>query len=263
WCGPAAKVDLYRPQLHYDWHWDWNTGNGDMGNQGIHQMDIARWFLGEGEISPRVMSIGGRLGYDDAGNTPNTQIVYHDYKTAPLIFETRGLGKDVEFRGSKIGVVVQCENGYVVVPSYTSAIAYDADGKEIKKWSGGGDHFGNFLKAVRSRKREDLNAEILEGHISSALCHTGNISHQVGKKASARDIEADCKGNAQWADSFERMAKHLDANEVDIDGSVLTLGPWLEFDTKAETITNNDEAKPLVTREYRKPYVVPDLSAAT
>ncbi|MCA9032365.1 MAG: Gfo/Idh/MocA family oxidoreductase, partial [Planctomycetaceae bacterium] len=72
WCGPAEKVDLYRPKLHYDWHWDFNTGNGDMGNQGIHQMDIARWFLGEQELSPRVMSIGGRLGYDDAGNTPNT-----------------------------------------------------------------------------------------------------------------------------------------------------------------------------------------------
>lgn len=263
WCGPAAMEPIYRPRLHYDWHWDFNTGNGDMGNQGIHQMDIARWFLGEAEISPRVMSIGGRVGYDDAGNTPNTQIVYHDYEKAPLIFETRGLGKDVNYRGSKIGVVIQCEKGYVVVPSYTSAIAYDDKDKEIKKWSGGGNHFGNFLDAVKSRKREDLNAEILDGHISSALCHTGNISHRVGQKASASDIKADCQGDPLMSDSFERMAKHLDANEVDIDGSVVTLGPWIEFDTKAETITNNDEAKPLVTREYRKPYVVPDLTAST
>ena len=263
WCGPAAMVPLYRPRLHYDWHWDFNTGNGDMGNQGIHQMDIARWFLGEAAISPRVMSIGGRVGYDDAADTPNTQIVYHDYEKAPLIFETRGLGKDVNYRGSKVGVVIQCENGHVVVPSYTSAIAYDTDGKEIKKWSGGGNHFGNFLDAVRSRKRSDLNAEILDGHLSSALCHTGNISHQVGQKASKGDIESACKGNPQLSDSFERMAKHLDANEVDVDGSVLTMGPWLEMNTKAETFTNNDDAQKLVSREYRKPYVVPDLSATT
>ena len=91
WCGPAEKKDLYRPKLHYDWHWDWNTGNGDMGNQGIHQMDIARWFLGEPALAPRVVSIGGRLGYEDAGNTPNTQVVYLAYEKAPLIFETRGL----------------------------------------------------------------------------------------------------------------------------------------------------------------------------
>src|SRR4030095_11119215 len=126
WCGPAEKHDLYRPKLHYDWHWDWNTGNGDAGNQGIHQMDIARWFLGEQAIAPRVIAIGNRLGYSDAGNTPNTQIVFLAYDTAPLIFETRGLprskvaqgseGKwDLDamdsMRGSRVGVLVQCENG--------------------------------------------------------------------------------------------------------------------------------------------------------
>ena len=129
WCGPAEKRDLLRPKLHYDWHWDFNTGNGDMGNQGIHQMDIARWFLGYDTISPRVLSIGGRLGYDDAGDTPNTQTVIHDYPEAPLIFETRGLPKAKQFqtpvvstsekfwdrnmdryRGSQIGVIIQCEN---------------------------------------------------------------------------------------------------------------------------------------------------------
>ena len=86
WCGPAEKRELYRPKLHYDWHWDFNTGNGDMGNQGIHQMDIARWFLGYETISPRVLSIGGRLGYEDAGDTPNTQTVIHDYPGAAADF---------------------------------------------------------------------------------------------------------------------------------------------------------------------------------
>src|SRR5438876_9852138 len=77
WSGPAPKTPLMRTKLHYDWHWVWPTGNGDLGNQGIHQMDIARWFLSEPELSPRVFSIGGRLGYVDDGQTPNTQIIVH------------------------------------------------------------------------------------------------------------------------------------------------------------------------------------------
>ena len=195
WCGPAEKVGLYRPRLHYDWHWDFNTGNGDMGNQGAHQMDVARWFLGENALSPRVISIGGRLGYDeyrDAGNTPNTQIAYHDYPSAPLIFETRGLPSfkaaqsgswrkhTDNYRGAQVGVLVQCEGGYVLVPDYVSATAFDNDGRIIRTWKGDGkvlvkNHVANFIKAVRSRNAADLTADIHEGHLSSALCHTAAI----------------------------------------------------------------------------------------
>ena len=272
WCGPAAKVDLYRPKLHYDWHWDWNTGNGDMGNQGIHQMDIARWFLGENELSPRIMSVGGRLGYEDAGNTPNTQVVIHDYANAPLIFETRGLPKDKasqgdglwgknmdNYRGSQIGVIVQCEQGYVVIPSYSACKAFDNDGKEVKSWSGGGNHYANFVKAVRSRNHEDLNADILDGHLSSALCHTGGVSHVLGRKATAAQVAEAIGSNALLADSFDRMASHLRANEVDIDQvASLSLGPWLEMDPATETFTGNSDATPLLTRDYRAGYVVPE-----
>jgi predicted dehydrogenase len=91
WCGPAPMGDLRRGKLHYDWHWQWDYGNGDLGNQGIHQMDIARWFLGEMALAPVVWSIGGRLGYEDDGQTANTQIIYQGYEKAPLIFEVRGL----------------------------------------------------------------------------------------------------------------------------------------------------------------------------
>ncbi len=274
WCGPAAKVDLYRPRLHYDWHWDWNTGNGDKGNQGIHQMDIARWFLGEATLSPRVMSIGGRLGYDDAGNTPNTQVVYHEYANAPLIFETRGLPKDKasqddglwgksmdEYRGSRVGVIVQCENGYVVTPSYTGSQAFTNDGEVIKTWKGGADHYANFVAAVRSRKHEDLNADILDGHLSSALCHTGGISHVLGKKATAAQIEEHVARNALLADSFARMAHHLRANGVNVDEAVVSLGPWLDMDPETEIFGRNEGANALLTRNYRPGYVVPECPA--
>src|SRR6266511_698526 len=91
WCGLAPTDPIRRKRFHYDWHWFWNYGCGDLGNQGIHQMDIARWFLGVNELSPRIVSLGGRLGYDDDGETANTQVIYHDYAKAPLIFEVRGL----------------------------------------------------------------------------------------------------------------------------------------------------------------------------
>src|SRR3989449_5594545 len=128
WCGPAPMGPLMRKRLHYDWHWVWPTGNGDLGNQGIHQMDIARWFLGVNELSPRVFSVGGRLGYMDDGETPNTQIVYHDYPKAPLIFEVRGLpertgAKNMDkYKGGSVAVIIECEGGYVLVPNYNAAI---------------------------------------------------------------------------------------------------------------------------------------------
>ncbi len=271
WCGPAAKVDLFRPKLHYDWHWDFNTGNGDLGNQGIHQMDIARWFLGEKTLSPRVMAIGGRLGYDDAGDTPNTEIIFHDYDKAPLIFEVRGLPKSGldwktgmdNYRGAGVGVVVQCEGGHMVIPNYYSTSAHDKDGKSIKSWRETDPmtpHVANFIACVRSGKSSELFADIEEGHLSSGLCHTGNISYRLGKKAKADDIRQQIKSHKEGSASFERMAEHLSKNGIDIKDETVTIGPWLSMDVKTEKFTNNEAANKLLTRPYRDAYVVPDLS---
>jgi predicted dehydrogenase len=277
WCGPAEKEDLYRGRVHYDWHWVWNTGNGDMGNQGIHEMDRARWFLGEPAVAPRVVSIGGRLGYSDAGNTPNTQMVYFDYPNAPLIFETRGLPSSKQgqqrwersmdrFRGSGVGVVVQCEKGYVLTPDYRSATAFDKDGKQIKQWRVNYDelaaHLANWLSAVVSRDASKLNQPIESGHVSSALCHLGGISHRLGKPATAAAIADRIKGNDLLSMSFDRMAAHLRANDVEIDGGsgAITLGEWLEVDPKTETFANNDAANALRARaKQRDGFAVPEI----
>lgn len=269
WCGPAPLNDepLMRQKFHYDWHWIWATGNGDLGNQGIHQMDLGRWALGVDHLSPRVWSIGGRLGYDDDGQTPNTQIVFHDYEKAPFIFEVRGLpsapnpnGKETmdNLRGASIGVIVECENGSVVIGSYEAAVAYDKDGKEIKRFKGGASHYENFIQAVKSRKHTDLNADILEGHLSSALCHTGNISYLLGKKISADKMLARIKSEKEASESLGRMLEHLKVNNVDLKTAKLALGPILEMDPKTERFTNNKEANKLLTRKYRKPYVIND-----
>jgi predicted dehydrogenase len=263
WCGPAPKEPLMRKKLHYDWHWVWPTGNGDLGNQGIHQMDMGRWALGETALSPRVLSVGGRLGYVDDGTTPNTMIVFHDYPAAPLIFEVRGLpagaeDKDMDkYREVSIGLVVDCEGGSMVIPGYTGVKILDKDGVEIKKFSGASSHFANFIDAVRSRKPTDLHADILEGHLSSALCHTGNISYRLGKTQSPDEIREAVKSNKDLAEALGRMEQHLAANNVDLKQTPATLGAVLKMDPKTERFIGNAQADQLLTRDYRAPFVVP------
>jgi predicted dehydrogenase len=266
WCGPAPKEPLMRKKLHYDWHWVWPTGNGDLGNQGIHQMDMARWVLGEKALSPRVLSVGARLGYIDDGTTPNTMIVFHDYPTAPLIFEVRGLPASADsknmdkYRGVDIGIVVDCEGGAMVITNYTGAKILDKDGTEIKKFSGAASHFANFIDAVRSRKPSDLHAEILEGHLSSALCHTGNISYRLGKTHSPEQIREAVKANHDLAESLSRMEQHLAANNVDLKQTPATLGAVLKMDPQTEQFIGNSKANRMLTRKYRKPFVVPKMA---
>jgi predicted dehydrogenase len=270
WSGPAPLVPPRRNStkwgtVHYDWHWFWNYGAGDLGNQGIHQMDIARRFIDSNELSPRVFAVGGRLGYEDDGETPNTVVIYHDYGKVPLIFEVRGLPQKADtsdmdqFMGARIGNICHCEHGYIAVTdSYGKASAHDKDGKEIKKFDGGGNHFANFIDAVRSRKVSDLNADILEGHLSSALCHTGNISYRLGKQQSPEQIHDAIKNDKDAAEAVGRMEEHLAANMVDLKKTPATLGAVLAMDGKAERFIGNDAANKLLTRDYRKPFVVPE-----
>lgn len=263
WCGPAPREPLMRKRLHYDWHWVWPTGNGDLGNQGIHQMDMARWALGETALSPRVLSVGGRLGYADDGTTPNTLIVFHDYPAAPLIFEVRGLPSSADSRnmdryhGVDIGIVVDCEGGALLISNYTGSKVVDKNGAEIRKFSGSSSHFANFIEAVRSRKASDLTADILEGHLSSALCHTGNISYRLGQTQPPEAIREAVKANAELAEAFGRMEQHLAANNVHLKQTPATLGRVLKMDPQTERFIGNRKANKLLTRDYRKPFVVP------
>ena len=263
WCGPAPKGPLMRTRLHYDWHWVWPTGNGDLGNQGIHQMDLARWILGEKGLSPQVWSLGGRLGYVDDGTTPNTLIVFHDYPAAPLIFEVRGLPSEEgskqmdRYHGADIGVVTDCEGGSMVISSYSAATFFDKDGKELKRFEGSSSHFANFLGAVRNRNAGELKADVLEGHLSSALCHTGNISYRLGAKHSPDELRDAVKSTPDLAEALGRMEKHLAANHVDLEKTPATLGAVLKMDPATEQFIGNHVANKLLAREYRKPFVVP------
>lgn len=268
WCGPAPRSPLMRSRLHYDWHWVWPTGNGDYGNQGIHEVDMCRWVLGQGKLPPRVLSLGGRFGYDDDGETPNTQLIFLDYHPAPILFEVRGLpqraGQDAmdAYRGVRIGFVVECEEGSFAGGG-SGGWVYDKAGQRVRQFAsdGGAGHYANFIAAVRSRKREDLSAEIEECHLSSALCHLGNISYRLGRRHSSGAVREAVAGNAAVSEAFDRFQSHLAANEVELRGVAVTLGPWLEVDAARERFRGGSpwqaEANAQLSRSYRSPFVVP------
>jgi len=259
WLGPAPLAELTRPHFHYDWHWQWPYGNGDLGNQGIHQMDLARWGLGLTGLSKRVFSYGGRFGYEDAGEVANTQVVVHDYGDKTLVFEVRGL-KTMPYKEAKVGVIFTGTNGFLVMATYEAGAAFDKHGNMLQQFTGGGDHFDNFIKAVRSRNPKDLNADILEGHLSSSLCHLGNISYRLGEEVAPVEAEErvlSLKTNDNALATFERTVDHLLVNNVDPAKTRLRVGQQLAFDSDKEKFVENSPADAMLTRDYRAPYVVP------
>jgi len=218
WTGPAPKREFTMNRFHYNWHWSWDFGNGDLGNQGIHQVDIARWGLGV-KYPVKVTAIGGHFMFDDDQETPNSIACAFEFnengKRQMLEFEVR------HWITNKEGTVGGTANLYYGSKGYLAI-----DGSGYKSWlgkeqapgaerrGGGGDHFANFVDAVRSRKRESLNAEIEEGAASTVLVHLANMSYRLGR--------------------------------------------MIHFDPKAMTITGDAEASKMMTREYRKPFVVPE-----
>ena len=284
WSGPAGYTDprLTRPKFHYDWHWQRLYGNGDSGNQGPHQTDIARWGLGVDGHPKSIVSYGGRLGYQaerkdpnyvDAGDTANTLVTIYDYGDKCLVFETRGLSVDNSAdeelnrlfdstKGNKIGVVFYGDKGYLVQRTYSHCVAFDKDFNQIKEFKGGGDHFGNFIDACRSRDAGSLAADAREGHLSAAISHLGNIAYSLGEKnhVSESELRSVLRGVKSADDNMatlDRTIAHLKQNGVDLNKSPLSLGPQLAFDPDQEVFTNSEEANAMVSREYRAPFVCP------
>ena len=278
WTGPA---DLTPPRrngprggpVHYDWHWIWNYGGGDITNQGIHQVDVARWFLGEPGLPASVMSVGGRFGYQDDAETPNTLITTFGYAKAPLIFEVRGLPAKTgmkamdAFRGSRVGVIVQCEGGYVTVAETGNANIYDNDNKRIMALTkgGNGSHRANFVKAVQNRKV--TVGLIEEAHYSSALCHMGNVSYLLGAEKSNAALRESIAWDLPTSEAYSRTLDHLRANDVDLSTAQVVKGPLLNFDNKTEMFVGSDQVlvdaankNPLHKRTGRGAFSIPQLA---
>lgn len=221
WLGPIAERPFNENKFHYNWHWQYDTGNSDLGNQGVHQMDIARWAL-DVQLPTQVSGVGGKYLFDDDKGTPNSMTTAFHYPTAgtmgkQLVFEVRPWHTNDE-KGAKIGVLIYGSEGYMVIPSYSKYATFLGD-KEEPGPSGdkGGDHWGNFLEAVKAKDASKLNAPIEEGHYSSALCHLGLLSVRLGR--------------------------------------------GFAFDPAKEQIVGDDEANSMLTIKYREPFVVPAIEA--
>jgi hypothetical protein len=272
WCGPAPLEPLTRPQLHYDWHWFWSTGDGDLGNSGIHAFDACRMFLPGAVFPQRIIGLGGRFTYDDAAQTPNTQFTLLEYERLPIILENRNLSMEKDavvmarFRGVQEGFVLQYEDGYFAGFRLGGAV-FDNTGKVIRRFRGdnGAGHQANFLKALRSRKTSDLNAPILEGHVSSAVCHLGNISYRLGRPGDTRACQTALGNQPPVAEGFPRLVKSLEGIGVDLAKTPFSLGPWLDIDTRTGDIRGTEggdagqleQARRLARGTERAPYQFP------
>jgi predicted dehydrogenase len=232
WTGPAPLKPFTRNRFHYNWHWIWETGNGDLGNQGIHQVDAARWGLGVA-FPTRVSAVGGHFMFDDDQETPNTlncvfEFDQPDGRRKMMEFDVRhwitnneaGIRGGLFNRDNTIGTIFYGSNGYLAAGN-EDAFSYESwlgrDRRSGPHGSSGDDHFANFIKCVRSRKTEELNAPIKEGHISCALVHLANASYRLGRS--------------------------------------------LHVDPVTEQVIGDEEANRLLSdgdRGYRAPFVVPD-----
>ncbi len=222
--GPAPMRPYSRNRFAYNWHWFWDTGNGDIGNQGVHEMDLCRWAMGVTGMPMSVVSSGGKYAYQDDQETPNTQLATFDYGGRQIVFEVRGLPTGTEaditqVSNIAVGAIILGTDGYVTMDEVGYRVYKGEDHKLVdqgKNTDAEWDalpHMRGFLKAVRSRKLEDLTAEVAIGVAAADLCHLANISYRTGKK--------------------------------------------LEWNEAEKRFSGAPEADALLTRNYRAPYVVP------
>jgi predicted dehydrogenase len=183
WQGPAPLRPFNRNRFHGSWRWFFDYGTGDLGNDGVHRMDFCRWVMGLNELPQTVSCSGGKFFFDDAQEWPDTMMVTYDWPGKILVYEMRIWSKPRLFDITE-GAAVYGDGGWVLI-SNSGWKAFDDKGKVVKEVGKRNPltlHVRNFLEAVRSRKRETLNQEIAQGHVSSVMCHAGNIAWRTGKK---------------------------------------------------------------------------------
>ncbi len=225
WLGPAPRRPFSRNRFHYNWHWHWDYGSGDLGNQGVHQLDLARWGLGVTGHPNRVSATGAHVMFDDDQETPNLLHASYTYERedrAPLLlhFEIRHWISNKEAaiqpeRRDTVGVIFYGSEGYLVVDGYSSWRAYLGEQREPGPHAqAGGDHYANFIAAIRAENPDLLNCDVEEGHVSASLTHLANISYRLGRS--------------------------------------------LDFDPTREAFRHDAEADSMLTRDYRAPYILPE-----
>ncbi|MFA5327406.1 MAG: Gfo/Idh/MocA family oxidoreductase [Prolixibacteraceae bacterium] len=222
WCGPAPMGPFSKNLVHYNWHWHWNYGNGDVGNQGIHETDLCMWGLGVNTLPERITSMGGKFLWDDCKEVPEIQTsIYHYPKEKKIIqFEVRNWCTNLE-DGAGVGNIFYGDKGYMVIKGYGTYETYLGEKREKgPSRSSDGEltlHFQNWFDAIRARDMSIQHGPVQTGHLASGLAHLGNISYRLGRQ--------------------------------------------LNFDPVAERFVgdNDTDANNMLTREYRAPYTLPEV----
>lgn len=265
WLGPAPEQPYHENLVHYNWHWFWDTGNGEIGNQGVHQMDIARWGIAGGTLPTKVFSVGGRLLPDgpDQAQTPNMQLAVMEFGETILLFEVRGLVGDKKRPEwpNDVSNTFYMSEGVIKDNRFHPKNGRPAEklevAGEVRVAPGGA--FGSFINAMRTRNPADVNCDAEVAHYSAACCHLPNISYRLGTQGAYDKARGAIGNNKEVVGTLERIRDNCKAVGLPIDKTVYTIGPTLTFDPAAERFTGerSDEANVLVSRDYRKPFVVP------
>lgn len=268
WLGPAQDQPIMRPEIHYDWHWDFNTGNGDMGNQSVHEIDMVYWLLGHPGLPEEVRSFGNRFVWNDAGNTPNMQTVWCNWGGAEVILETNDIkisptrNVSPNRLGVRIGIIAECEKG-ILKGGRGGMMAVELDGKtRIERFPGNGGltHTASFIEAVRANDASKFPVSVEQAHVSESVMHLGNASYRMGELQAAKDIETELSHNSDLREIISDQNKQLSAWGV--ESPEYFMGTTIKIDPKSGNVLTKEVGPELTGPRYRKGFEVPDLAGS-
>lgn len=266
WLGPAQEHEIYRPELHYDWHWDFHTGNGDMGNQSVHETDMAYWLLGHPGLPEEIRCFGNRFAWNDGGDTPNMQTVWCKWGGTEVILETNDITLSPDRNvarnrmGTRVGIIAECEKGYLK-GGRGGMIALEPDGKTITqrfKGDGGRGHSLSFIEAVRANDHSKF--PVLPAHAgpSETVMHLGNASYRLGQLQSRSELEAELSGKDDLLEIIHEQDEQL--AKWGVNDPQYFHGPTIKLNPATGEVLNPEIGPELIGPNYRKGYEVPKLA---
>jgi predicted dehydrogenase len=245
WKGPAVVDQFHHNYVHYNWHWFWNTGNGDMNNQGTHQLDIAQWAIDDDQLHPvRVIGMGGRFAWDDQGETPNTMFAMAEYANGQQVFFNV---RNVNYQGYQTqvyneyyledGSVITGESQYMI--RRPGSMTPEPLKLEPGKVTPGGN-WNSFITAIRAGDPSLANGNAVDAHASSVLGHLMNNSYRLGKKVPFSSTAVEFGNNSAAAEHFAKLHEIMEKGVgISAEGESYTVGPMLEFDPQIEHHTGS------------------------
>ncbi|MBC8354226.1 MAG: Gfo/Idh/MocA family oxidoreductase [Planctomycetes bacterium] len=262
WRGPADIDEFHSNYVHYNWHWFWKSGNGDMNNQGTHQLDVARWALDKDQTHPvRVMALGGRFQWNDQGETPNTMFAVAEYPNGQYVFfNVRNVNHE--------GYERQVENEYyfedggkIIRGKYYAKGAKDGENVSVKpgKVTPGGN-WGAFIAACRAGDPSMANGNAMEAHYGCVLGHLMNNSYRLGSNVPFNSKAGGFVDNSDASEHFQRLHDIMSKGVgVPQEGSNYVVGPSLTYDPKTERHIGDyaDQANALLKDSNRKGFEIP------